>query len=65
MAFYKLYRIHRRTDAEQWMKEFDEWLRPEYHMKRHKEARTALAQFMAAGALISKYSNMDVASMYP
>lgn len=63
MGFYKLYKvIHRRTDTSNLMDEFDRTIRPWYYELRSKRARRALAQFMAAGALIS---SMDINSMYP
>lgn len=63
MGFYKLYKlIHRRTDTSNLMDEFDRMIRPWYYEVRSKRARRALAQFMAASALIS---SMDINSMYP
>ena len=44
------------------MDKFDRMIRPWYYEVRSKRARRALAQFMAAGALIS---SMDINSMYP
>lgn len=62
MGFYKLYKIHRRTDIRSLMRDADERLRPEYHKLKSERARRALAQFMAASAL---FSSMDIVSMYP
>lgn len=62
MAFYKLYKIHRRTDIRNFMRDADERLRPEYHKLKSERAKSALAQFMVAGSLIS---SMDINSIYP
>ena len=64
MAFYKLYKkLHRRTDTRDLMIMIDrQIMRQELYKKKSKEARAALARFMAAGALIS---SMDINSMYP
>ena len=60
--FYKLYKIHRRTDIRNFMRDADERLRPEYYNLKSERAKSAPARFMAAGALIS---SMDINSIYP
>lgn len=53
MAFYKLYKIHRRTDISDFMRDADERLRPEYHKLKSERAKSALI------------SSMDINSIYP